>query len=513
MEGVEDIPGTVLAEGIDFAWESFPEYLDVLERGPTPSTSAPRSRTRAARLRHGRAGRRPRGAGHPRRDRRDGPARGRGRRGRRARLHDLAHPQPPRRDRRAHAQPDRRARPSSSASPRPGRRRPRRAAGRQRLLEPTRVRALLRRWPRSPAGRSRSRSPRSTRARALARALGQVDAAKPTADDPGPGGAPRHRGAVRPRRARSTRSSATPAMPASPAAPWPSGSASCATRGPRPHRWPRRAAPAAASRRADRTFELGDPPDYEPAPAQRRRPAAARAGVRTRELGLRPALADDGHALLYPVPELPDGDLEAVRRDARRPGHDPGPERRRRPRRHDLRRQLPDLPAHPLGARPRRRPPRRSSTWCSPVPRHRPRGRPGRPRRAGPRLPGRPQRRRPRPAAARTARDAHDLPAGGRRLVQRAEGYRHTFVAGQPRPTPTARRPARSPAGSCAAPSPPPRPDRSGQPVGVATPRATAVDAVARPGRGRLRRAGRGRGRPVRLPDPQPGPRRLLRPA
>lgn len=31
MEGVEDIPGTVLSEGIDFCWESFPEYLDVLE--------------------------------------------------------------------------------------------------------------------------------------------------------------------------------------------------------------------------------------------------------------------------------------------------------------------------------------------------------------------------------------------------------------------------------------------------------------------------------------------------
>jgi N-acyl-D-aspartate/D-glutamate deacylase len=27
-------------------------------------------------------------------------------------------------------------------------------------------------------------------------------------------------------------------------------------------------------------------------------------------------------------------------------------------------------------------------------------------------------------------RMVHDLPAGGRRLVQRAEGYRHTFVAG-----------------------------------------------------------------------------------
>ncbi len=34
MEGVEDIPGSVLAEGIDFTWESFPEYLDVLEAKP-----------------------------------------------------------------------------------------------------------------------------------------------------------------------------------------------------------------------------------------------------------------------------------------------------------------------------------------------------------------------------------------------------------------------------------------------------------------------------------------------
>ena len=32
MEGVEDIPGTVLAEGIDWCWESFPEYLDALQR-------------------------------------------------------------------------------------------------------------------------------------------------------------------------------------------------------------------------------------------------------------------------------------------------------------------------------------------------------------------------------------------------------------------------------------------------------------------------------------------------
>ena len=34
MEGVEDIPGTALAEGISWNWETFPEYLDELERLP-----------------------------------------------------------------------------------------------------------------------------------------------------------------------------------------------------------------------------------------------------------------------------------------------------------------------------------------------------------------------------------------------------------------------------------------------------------------------------------------------
>ena len=34
MEGVEDIPGTALYEGIEWEWESFPEYLDALARRP-----------------------------------------------------------------------------------------------------------------------------------------------------------------------------------------------------------------------------------------------------------------------------------------------------------------------------------------------------------------------------------------------------------------------------------------------------------------------------------------------
>ena len=34
MEGVEDIPADVLAAGVDFRWESFPEYLDALAGAP-----------------------------------------------------------------------------------------------------------------------------------------------------------------------------------------------------------------------------------------------------------------------------------------------------------------------------------------------------------------------------------------------------------------------------------------------------------------------------------------------
>lgn len=34
MEAIEEIPGTALAEGVRYDWESFPEYLDALERQP-----------------------------------------------------------------------------------------------------------------------------------------------------------------------------------------------------------------------------------------------------------------------------------------------------------------------------------------------------------------------------------------------------------------------------------------------------------------------------------------------
>ena len=34
MEGVEDIPGAALSAGIQWGWESFPEYLDVIDQLP-----------------------------------------------------------------------------------------------------------------------------------------------------------------------------------------------------------------------------------------------------------------------------------------------------------------------------------------------------------------------------------------------------------------------------------------------------------------------------------------------
>ena len=46
MEGVEDIPGTALHEGIDWDWESFPSTSTRSTRRPARSTSPPRCRTR-----------------------------------------------------------------------------------------------------------------------------------------------------------------------------------------------------------------------------------------------------------------------------------------------------------------------------------------------------------------------------------------------------------------------------------------------------------------------------------
>ena len=79
MEGVEDIPGAVLHEGLPWEWES----IGRVPRRARPAALRHRPRRAGvpragAPLRDGRARRRPRG-GHRRRDRRDGPPRRRGR--------------------------------------------------------------------------------------------------------------------------------------------------------------------------------------------------------------------------------------------------------------------------------------------------------------------------------------------------------------------------------------------------------------------------------------------------
>jgi len=36
LEGVEDIPGTALHEGMEWAWETFPEYVSLPYPPPSP---------------------------------------------------------------------------------------------------------------------------------------------------------------------------------------------------------------------------------------------------------------------------------------------------------------------------------------------------------------------------------------------------------------------------------------------------------------------------------------------
>jgi N-acyl-D-aspartate/D-glutamate deacylase len=60
MEAIEEIPGTALEEGVSYDWESFPEFLDALERQPRTIDVGAQLGHLPLRVCHGRTGDKPR---------------------------------------------------------------------------------------------------------------------------------------------------------------------------------------------------------------------------------------------------------------------------------------------------------------------------------------------------------------------------------------------------------------------------------------------------------------------
>ena len=128
MEGVEDIPGTALTEGITWGWETYAEYLDVIGRRELAvdmGSQVAHGTVRAYAM--GERGARNE-AGHPRGHRGDEPVGARGGRGGGARLLVVAHAGAPRHGRRTRARYLRRRRRTVRARPGDGRRRRRRCS-------------------------------------------------------------------------------------------------------------------------------------------------------------------------------------------------------------------------------------------------------------------------------------------------------------------------------------------------------------------------------------------------
>ena len=130
MEGVEDIPGSALHEGVPWgAWETFPEYLDFLDtRRYAMDVAAQLAHGSLRFQRHARA-RRPQRGRDRRRHRGDAPCARRGDRGGRGRVLDVAHDLPPLDRRRRGAGHLRQRRRAVRARAGHGRRRRRRVRG------------------------------------------------------------------------------------------------------------------------------------------------------------------------------------------------------------------------------------------------------------------------------------------------------------------------------------------------------------------------------------------------
>ena len=77
---------------------------------------------------------------------------------------------------------------------------------------------------------------------------------------------------------------------------------------------PDEATAAQLAHAAERTYLLGDPPDYEPGPEATLAAVAARSGRSVEEVALDAMLANDGNGLLYlPILNYSDGDSESTR--------------------------------------------------------------------------------------------------------------------------------------------------------------------------------------------------------